>query len=470
MRKSNFVFGAFLSLALAVGVGVGLSAHKESKEVNPEYLYQLEQLDTTLGDNTLKLNVQLGNVEWSLQTMVKAPDDSAYPDSSIFTASFNDLFGGIKTLQFQLYNGDSQVGIDQVFQVDWDTEFAFDGKIHVYGGSGWSDEAYTPVSPLSYVTVTKLAVEFVNGVAQAPANWGLGEDSILSGSAYSIPSKTNFDLEHFGGWYTDAACTHAFNGSDSVTSDLTIYAKYTRLVEDSYIYWVSESEYPVFSHIHFWGDKTTSSDPALSEYDVTGVVKFNGLSQKIYKIPVPSTGDVYCALYGGEWAVQTYDITVTPGAAYYTWQEYGQPKYSWNANNDAARALDLVFAVEAKRNAVSAHGDIKDYSVCGISGADSQALYSQYAGSNVASKSMVDNSATKTYDRHDSSKEVMVSYADIMEQIGIQAGVISSRGIGGLDDFDANSNNTMIIVVSAIAASTAIALGALLILKKRKHN
>ena len=474
MRKSKLFFGAFLSFSLAVGVGVGLGVNKEAKEVKADgasHTVYCAIDNTTLGDYTLKLNVQLGSIEWSQQNMVQVADDSAYPNSSIFTATFNDQFGGIKKLQFQLYSGEAYVEQDEVVNVDWDTEFAFDNKIHVYGQSGWSIDAYTPVSPLQYVTVTKLAVEFVDGVAQAPADWGLGQESILKGSAYSIPSKTDFNMEHFGGWYSDASCTVSFSGSDSVSADLTIYAKYTKLEDDSYIYWVSESTSPVFNRVHFWGEKSPASDPELSAYDVTGVVTFNGLSQKVYKIPVPSTGDVSFLLHNEDYSKQTYDINVTPGTAYYTWQEYGQSKYSWNANDDAARALDLIFAVEAKRNAVSEHGDIKAYSVCGISTSDSLALYNEYLGLSAASKGMVDNSSTKTYNPSNPSEEIdHVSYYNIMQQLGIQGGAINSSRFGSLDSLDTDSNNTMIIVVSSIAASTAIALGVLLVLKKRKHQ
>ena len=472
MRKSNLIFGTFLSLALAVGVGVGLGARKESKEVKADgasHTVYCAIDNTTLGEYTLKLNVQLGATEWNQQNMVKAADDSAYPDSSIFTASFNDLYGGIKTLQFQLYNGDEYVTQDQVFSVDWDTAFAFDGKIHVYGESGWSEEEYEPVSPLQYVTVSKLAVEFVGGVAQEPADWGLGQDSILKGSAYSIPSKTEFDMEHFDGWYSDKACTVTFSGSNSVNDNLTIYAKYTRLEDDSYIYWISESTTPVFDSVHFWGDKV--ADLELAGYEVSGVMTFNGNSQKIYKIPVPSSGEVSFVLHNEGYAAQTYDMVVSPANAYYTWQEYGQSKYSWNTNIDAAAALDLILAVEDARNDVSAHGDIKDYSVCGISASDSLAFYNAYLGLSAAAKGMVDNSSTKTYNPSNPSEEIdHVSYQAIMEQLGIQGGAISSSRISALDSFNASSNNTMIIVISAIAATTAIALGVLLVLKKRKHQ
>ena len=476
MRKSNFVFGAFLSLALAVGVGVGLSAHKESKEVKADgasHTVYCAIDNSTLGEYTLQLNVKLNSTLWDRQSMVKLTDDPAHPGASIFTASFNDLFGYIKVLEFELLDNNTSVGKDTVINTESDSDFAFDNKLHVYGQSGWSSEEYTPASPLQYVTVTKLAVEFINDEPQSPADWGLGEDYVLSGSVYSAPAKTTFDMEEFVGWFTDADCTVSFFGSESLTENLTIYAKYNKTLGDSYIYWVSESETPVFTKAYFWGYNESEYHLNLEDYDITGEIKFNrsDIQQRIYKIPVPSQGSINCIFYRGNWDVQTENIEpVTPGAAYFTWKEYENDKYSWDANRDAGAALDLIYSVEAKRNAVTAHGSIKQSSVCGISAPDSRVLYKAYEGLTVSARTMVNDSFVNTYDRSNPSSKNFVSYQAVMEQLGIQAGELSSGRISSLDSLDVASDNTMIIVVSAIAASTAIALGALLILKKRKHN
>ena len=63
----------------------------------------------------------------------------------------------------------------------------------------------------------------VNGHGKAPA-----AQSVEDGKVATKPADPVADGWTFGGWYTDKACTKAYNFSTPVTSDMTLYAKWTQ--------------------------------------------------------------------------------------------------------------------------------------------------------------------------------------------------------------------------------------------------
>ena len=56
----------------------------------------------------------------------------------------------------------------------------------------------------------------------------INDQTPASGSAVSKPADPTREGYTFAGWYTDAACTKAYDFATAVTSDLTLYAKWTK--------------------------------------------------------------------------------------------------------------------------------------------------------------------------------------------------------------------------------------------------
>ncbi len=61
-----------------------------------------------------------------------------------------------------------------------------------------------------------------NGNGSAPAT-----QTVISGDKPTKPADLTADGYTFGGWYTDSACTKAYDFNSEVTSNITLYAKWT---------------------------------------------------------------------------------------------------------------------------------------------------------------------------------------------------------------------------------------------------
>ncbi|MCI7745668.1 MAG: InlB B-repeat-containing protein, partial [Collinsella sp.] len=55
-----------------------------------------------------------------------------------------------------------------------------------------------------------------------------GDQTPASGSTVTKPADPTREGYTFGGWYTDEACTKAYDFSAAVTADMTLYAKWTK--------------------------------------------------------------------------------------------------------------------------------------------------------------------------------------------------------------------------------------------------
>lgn len=71
-----------------------------------------------------------------------------------------------------------------------------------------------------------LAVTFntLGGDAKAPVSGLSYNDALAAGAA----TRSGYD---FRGWFTDPACTHAWNAGDKVTADVTLYAKWLKTAQ-----------------------------------------------------------------------------------------------------------------------------------------------------------------------------------------------------------------------------------------------
>lgn len=61
----------------------------------------------------------------------------------------------------------------------------------------------------------------------------IGDQTPASGSTVTKPADPTRDGYTFAGWYTDEACTKAYDFSAAVTADMTLYAKWTKKAADN---------------------------------------------------------------------------------------------------------------------------------------------------------------------------------------------------------------------------------------------
>lgn len=161
MKKKNLIVIAFASTTLAIGGGVALTSAMSPKAIEVKagdatnttvYLALADATLSANGANTVKLNVnRKGDGEdWQQYTMTKTAD--TFDSMPVYSCNFTDLYGGLGKMQFQLYNGSTWKAQDVPIS-SWTEVGNYNGKLHVYGESGWIDKnAATFTVDTLYVT------------------------------------------------------------------------------------------------------------------------------------------------------------------------------------------------------------------------------------------------------------------------------------------------------------------------------
>lgn len=262
-----------------------------------------------------------------------------------------------------------------------------------------------------------------------------------------------------------AALTYNHNSNEVKSANAAI-APGNTFAGDYYIYYIPGEGGETNNRIHAWnGDGDFDNWPGAMIKDNSlkyDVLRYKNSDFKVYKISFssPLTGFMFTYSEDGYNAKsQTENKTFNNGYAY-TWG---------SETGDAAdgKALDLLFAVEAKRNAVrQADGAIADYSICGISVSDCQSLYDQYAALTAIEKGYVDSSMTYTYTDKTASAQDNIFFSAIMNQIGKRGGRIANAA-STMPVIANNSSTAIIIVISSVSV---LSLGGLFFLKKKKEN
>ncbi len=464
MKLGTKILMGIASFALVGGVGVGLSAAMQSPSLQAEALDTGWYLCGVFGGETNWNPVAKNNLTNSSGTVWVKTN---------LALSVNDQFG-IKDQDGNQWQ--SSWGLEQS-----STEASVKAKFYTHGSdaikcvtagiynisfdtSNW--HITITESAVSSVDVTKYAV--INGVKQGES---IGTDTIVEGSTYAVPSRINRTGYHFGGWYTDESCETLYTAR-TVNADLTLYAKYTTLVADKYIYYVTKAASATNDYIYsFGGDEQFGSWETKKVVDVTGVAEvhgvlsFNGESPVyIYKIPYSSAAeDTHVVLSASDPDSQTEDMALSHQCAY----TFDNGVDGTNAHMGAA--IEFLLAAETKRNAVKAvPGSILAYSVCGISKTDAIALVSAYTGLSPAAKVYVNKSYTYTYngayDGEHTPTETNISYEDIVAQLS----AIAAGDGAGVVNASYASNDVIPMVITVMAIGLVVGCGIIILTKKKR--
>ena len=249
--------------------------------------------------------------------------------------------------------------------------------------------------------------------------------------------------------------------------------------EDTYIYYITETASATPNNIYAyggceqfgaWPGKAITSVTGVVDVFPDGVIHFEGVNQKIYKIPVttgyPNGDSGIIFNYNGDES-KTRNNIIAPHAGYYFSTEVED-----NYVGPAGDAIEFLLDAEAIRNAVTASEDIKQYSVCGISESDAKDICDAFNLLNNTAKQYVVRTTALTYKRDGSDGNEMVTYKDILIQLSKKCGVDTglASNVNVLSDYAFDNPSTLIIVVSVVVAISMTSLGILVVLKKRKFN
>ena len=226
----------------------------------------------TIGSYTLKVNANIGdNNTWRQSTMTLV-ENTTYSGKIVYTGTFNEKYGGVDALQFQLYDNSTWKDQKQPYS-SWTTSGTFSGKLFVYEDETW----------VSYSLKEVTKKEVTNGTLGST----IGTDHVVVDSNYPTPKapfKTGYS---FDGWYTDQSCTLSYSEA-AVTSNMTIYAKYTTSssfdgtvnIDLRSSGWLGGAgKYAVY----FWNDKYTTDVNGWSSF-VSGVASTEHLVTANYSL------------------------------------------------------------------------------------------------------------------------------------------------------------------------------------------
>ena len=124
-----------------LGVGVAVGAHrfdaKQVKQVKAatETTVYYAVPSEVVGTYTVKFNAKLQSdaENWHQAVMTKSAD--TYGGYDLYSCTYTDLYDGIATMQFQLYDGDNWVSQQQPFG-SWTKPEKYNGKVYVHD-DGW---------------------------------------------------------------------------------------------------------------------------------------------------------------------------------------------------------------------------------------------------------------------------------------------------------------------------------------------
>lgn len=246
----------------------------------------------------------------------------------------------------------------------------------------------------------------------------------------------------------------------------------------SYFYYVTQSNQACEDRLYTYGynEAFGSWNATKMVKDITGVEEYFGSSddfkfnyedgktgpRRVYKIPltVGYPADDKMIMCNNDRSQQTSDLDILTETAF-MWDN-GET----STNINVARALEFVLEAEELR---ASYGG----SVCTLADTDegvldAKALYQKYDALIAPQKAIVDRCEVYTWKEDKSGEMGDVSYAHVMERIGIIGGLVTPES--NMLNISTTSTNyaLTIVVISTIAIISAV--GTFFIIRRRKHQ
>lgn len=190
-------------------------------------------------------NIQSSSNNWSPVKMIKSEDETTASCTITISSPSTGKEFGIRKLtscesdnQAEWWNVASGTTItsSNCTNIPFGKNRGSNAKINMtVAGSyvftwNYASSTLTVTYPVPAVTYT---VTFnANGHGTAPA-----AQTVESGSKATEPTAPVADGYMFGGWYKESSCTNKWDFSTAVTSDITLYAKWTEVSSSAYTYY-----------------------------------------------------------------------------------------------------------------------------------------------------------------------------------------------------------------------------------------
>ena len=508
MKIKHVIASLSLALTTAFGVAVGLGAQKEAKAAKAEAKTWMTQF-------TIDMSDIIDAPDWSgvdMSTLkLKVWNNSDY-DGTIKEVSFHELgkekfytvnlgfeasYSYNRTQVYFLQNSEAKYsivdetsqssashfeGVKLVASKEWNTSKG--GWEMMYAGISAPQIKFG--SSLEPVTLP-LTLDYEKGeyytTGLVVAAQGISSNFLTlymnQSYAYLKDALTDSSKDYAGSinneWmsFKEAGTYDIFLRNSFEDNGILVIKKHEGPVA-SYIYYVLEDNTPTNDYIYAWGGseqfgswpgmKLTDNDghpvSGVEEVSGNGVLHFEGdvTPRLIYKISVSigyPTGDLNFKWNNGKnqneegyWASDTG--TFVAGAAYWS---------TAIANPEAGEAIDFLVKVEGKRNAAD------QSSICKVSVDDAAALYNEYVDLDADVKDYVDRSSVWTHKKDKTEGEELVSYADVMIQLGKRGGILPSNATYGNSIFAGNNTAILVIMIASIVG--ALSLTCFLVFKKK---
>ena len=243
------------------------------------YLKTIELPDsvTTIGNAAFRECKYMANVKLSnnIQTVGNfafykiAIVDLVIP-ASIQSAGRNAFTGNSATLTNVYYGGDAAAWD----LVSWDNNAANLKLANLYYYSANDPQAegfwhYVDGVPTVWEVVEapeEFTVTFdANGKGTAPV-----AQTVVDGATATNPGALTATGYTFGGWYTDAACTQAYDFATAVTGDITLYAKWTAVTYTVTFDANGKGTAPVAQTVAYGNKATAPAAPTADNYTFDG--------------------------------------------------------------------------------------------------------------------------------------------------------------------------------------------------------
>lgn len=203
--------------------------------------------------------------------------------------------------------------------------------------------------------------------------------------------------------------------------------------------------------------------PGTQITNISSDITFDSCSG-LYRISFSNVLDDTIIFNSGDGS-QTANLNITLG----TDSVYFKPDYLSSGDAVRGAAANFVYDLNTTRLAVSASGDIKDASICGISTADATSLCQTYNSLSSEAKGYINASSIYTYtNQSSSSADANIAVSSIMSQLSLMSGTALSSKLT-LSNNSINSNFA-ILLASTICVLGLLTLGGFYLFKKKRTN
>ena len=252
------------------------------------------------------------------------PDIAAVTGAATYTAIYSQTVNAY-TVTFLDEDGKTVLGtVSADYGTAWsDIEKPADPTKTGYTFNGWSGAPETIIGNVSVTadyTINSYSVVFeMNGHGTAP------EKQVVNyGGTVSVPAAPSADGWAFSGWYTDAACTKAYDFTSPVSSDMVLYAKWLAVHSVSFVLNGHGSSIGALAVTD--GEAAVKpEDPSDVGWTFVNWYSDEDLTEE-YDFSSPVTADL--TLYA-KWVISTYTVTFMEDdgktVLYTTTAEHGTP-------------------------------------------------------------------------------------------------------------------------------------------------